>query len=85
MKYSQQVQGSPQRSDNIVKATDKTLKSVKLGGSIVDGSYDRKATSTSAGSEIGEKYSPIYPKGPPQSEAEFFYENELFKKKISEF
>lgn len=66
-----------------MKAIDKTLKSEKIGGTVVEGSYDRKPTSTSAGSEIGEKYSPIYPKGPPQSDAKFFYENELFKKKIS--
>lgn len=61
---------------------------LKRGDNIIDGAYDFQSRSTSSfstkGVEITEKYSSIYPNGSPKSEAEFFYENELFKKKISE-
>lgn len=38
---------------------------------------------TPVATEITEDFFPIYPSGTPASPAEFFYENELLRRKIS--
>jgi hypothetical protein len=66
-------------------ATNNT-KDLLLKGSVVEGLTEtQNLINTPIATEITEDFTPLYPSGIPQSPAEFFYENELLRRKISEF
>lgn len=53
---------------------------------MVDGlTESQDLMNTPVATEITEEFTPIYPKGEPTCPAEFFYENELLRKKISKY
>lgn len=59
-------------------------KELLLKGSVVDGlSETQDLLNTPVATEITEDFTPMYLSGDPASPAEFFYENELLRKKIS--
>lgn len=62
-----------------------TTKDLILKGHVVDGVTETEdLINTPVATEITEDFTPLYPSGAPTSPAEFFYENELLRKKISE-
>lgn len=62
-----------------------TTKDLLLKGNVVDGVTEAQdLLNTPVATEITEDFD-IYPSGEPATPAEFFYENELLRRKISEF
>lgn len=59
-------------------------KDLLLKGNVVEGLTEAQdLINTPVATEITEDFAPLYPSGIPESPAEFFYENELLRKKIS--
>jgi hypothetical protein len=60
-------------------------KDILLKGNVVDGLNETQdLINTPVATEITEDFTSIYPLGNPETPAEFFYENELLRRKISE-
>lgn len=78
-----QIGGENQHeSPNVALSNTKDL---LLKGNVVEGLTEtQELLNTPVATEITEEYTPIYPFGDPATPAEFFYENELLRKKISE-
>jgi hypothetical protein len=57
-----------------------------LKGNVVEGVTETQGLiNTPVATELTEDFTPMYPSGTPADPAEFFYENELLRRKISEF
>lgn len=75
-------QDNPLESPNVAV---NNAKDMLLKGNVVDGLTEAQdLINTPVATELTEEFAPIYPLGNPATPAEFFYENELLRKKISE-
>lgn len=74
-------------NENSTESPNKAVNNAKdifLKGNVVDGVTDAEdLMNTPVATEITEEFTPIYPMGEPTTPAEFFYENDLLRKKIS--